>query len=168
VRTAISALTGTRALILDLRELSGSAPASMLEPLLQPFTAAEKPWLVRHDPHGKPQARTVSPGEVRYAAPVAVLIDRWTAGAGENLAAGLSACGARLVGTPMAGFATDVAELRLPRSELVVQFPTARAFHVGGTRVDGIRPSIPVDLAAPSGGPGDPILYQALKLFDKG
>jgi hypothetical protein len=28
-------------------------------------------------------------------------------------------------------------------------------------------PSVRVDLSAPSGGPGDPILYQALKLFDR-
>ena len=30
-----------------------------------------------------------------------------------------------------------------------------------------LRPAIGVDLAAPSGGPGDPILYQALKLLEK-
>jgi len=29
------------------------------------------------------------------------------------------------------------------------------------------RPHVSVDLSAPSGGPGDPILYQALKLLER-
>jgi len=29
-----------------------------------------------------------------------------------------------------------------------------------------MRPSLAVDIIAPSGGPGDPILYQALKLLE--
>jgi hypothetical protein len=39
---------------------------------------------------------------------------------------------------------------------------------VDGTPREALRPSVEVDLAAPSGGPGDPILYQALKLLETG
>jgi hypothetical protein len=31
---------------------------------------------------------------------------------------------------------------------------------------ESLRPEIPVDLAAPSAGPRDPVLYQALKAFE--
>ena len=54
-----------------------------------------------------------------------------------------------LVGPPMAGLRGRVREARLPNSGIVV------------------RPTVEIDLAAPSGGPGDPILYQALKSFDR-
>ena len=39
--------------------------------------------------------------------------------------------------------------------------------HVDGTPRESLRPAIEIDLAAPVGGPGDPILYQALKLFER-
>ena len=35
-----------------------------------------------------------------------------------------------------------------------------------GTPRESLQPDIAVDLAAPKGGPGDPILYQALKLLE--
>jgi hypothetical protein len=49
----------------------------------------------------------------------------------------------------------------------VVSFPAEKTFLPDGTPREALRPQLPVDLAAPSGGPGDPILYQALKLFEK-
>jgi len=41
-----------------------------------------------------------------------------------------------------------------------------RTFLLDGRPRESLRPEIPVDLAAPSGGPGDPVLYQALKAFE--
>jgi hypothetical protein len=67
----------------------------------------------------------------------------------------------------MAGFGTDLFDFVLRQSGLVVRIPTEWAYHVDGTRLDRMRPSVMVDLAAPSGGPGDPVLYQALQLFAK-
>ena len=58
-------------------------------------------------------------------------------------------------------------EVKLPQSGIVARFPAERAFHVNGTSRERIRPAIEVNLAAPSGGPGDPILYQALKLTER-
>jgi hypothetical protein len=95
-------------------------------------------------------------------------VDRWTAGDGEALAAGLAAvAGARLVGTRMAGMRGELREVRLPHSGIAVRFPAERLLHVDGTPREALRPAIEVDLAAPAGGPGDPILYQALKLFER-
>jgi carboxyl-terminal processing protease len=68
----------------------------------------------------------------------------------------------------MAGLRGELREVELPASGLTVRFPGERAFTVDGRPREALPPSVPVNLAAPSGGPGDPILYQALKLFDRG
>jgi carboxyl-terminal processing protease len=97
-----------------------------------------------------------------------VLVDRWTSGEAEALAAGMqAAAGARLVGTAMAGMRGELHEARLPHSGLVVRFPGDKALLPDGTPREALRPQVLVDLTAPSGGPGDPILYQALKLLEK-
>ncbi|MBZ0251337.1 MAG: hypothetical protein K8F93_16905, partial [Burkholderiales bacterium] len=57
-------------------------------------------------------------------------------------------------------------ELRLPASGIVLRYPALRVFHANGTPREVVRPAVPVDIVAPSGGPGDPILYQALKLLE--
>jgi hypothetical protein len=129
-------VSGTRALILDLRETAG--------PSTSDTTAAILARLARPDPRS----------------PLLVLVDRWTAGQGEHLAIALvGKAGGRIVGTETAGLRGELREKILPASGVAVSFPVAR-----GTPV---QPNVPVDLAAPSGGPGDPILYQALKLLER-
>lgn len=165
---ALNYLKDTRALILDLREVRESGSRDVTRALLGRFVAAEAPWQVR-EPRGQRRVTdTVFPrGEV-YRAPVVVLVDRWTAGEGEALAAGLdAAAGARLVGTPMAGLRGELREVRLPHSAIMLRFPGQRTFHVNGTPREQLRPALEVDPAKPQGGPGDPILYQALKLLEK-
>jgi carboxyl-terminal processing protease len=111
---------------------------------------------------------SVAPRSPAYRAPLVVLVDRWTAGEGEALAMGLAAAAkARLIGTSMAGLRGEAAESRLPHSGIVVRFPAQKTFHPDGTPRELWKPSVPVDLAAPQGGPGDPILYQALKLLER-
>ena len=135
---------------------------------------AESPWILRA-PRGTKRgadvaAERVAPrGPFAYAARTLVLVDRWTAGEGESLAVGLeAAAGATLVGTGMAGLRGDVRELRLPGSGIVLRYPATRVFHPNGTPREVVRPAVPVDIVRPSGGPGDPILYQALKLLEAG
>lgn len=97
-----------------------------------------------------------------------VLVDRWTAGEGEALAAGLQAVArARLVGTRTAGLRGELREVRLPHSGIVARFPAEKALSPDGRPRETLTPEVLVDLAAPRGGPGDPILYQALKLLEK-
>jgi carboxyl-terminal processing protease len=134
---ALNYLKDTKALMLDLRETMDGGTREVTEAMLGKLTGAQAP----------------------YRAPIVVLVDRWTAGEGETLAAALQErARAMLVGTPTAGLRGELREVALPRSGIVAKFPaekTARA---------PLQPSMLVDLAAPSGGPGDPILYQALKL----
>ena len=165
---ALNYLKDTRALILDLREVGGPASQGVVDAILGRFTGTNATWRLREAPGGPRVADTVAPRDWRYRAPVVVLVDRWTAGDGEGLAAGIHAlANARLVGTPMAGQRGELLEVRLPHTGIVARFPGERAFHADGTPRELVRPSLAVDLAAPQGGPGDPILYQALKLLER-
>ena len=145
-----------RALIVDLRETAGPSPRETTRAILA----------------GLADARTS----------LVVLVDRWTVGddfriadgggeggghpvdqadEGEQLAIALaSAARARIVGTQTAGLRGELESKTLPASGIVVSFPAAR-------REAPVLPHVPVDLAAPSGGPGDPILYQALKVLER-
>jgi carboxyl-terminal processing protease len=165
---AMSHLRDTRVLIVDLRDAAEGSRA-VTRALLARFAPRELPWQIRESRAGKRDADRIVPAATRaYAGPIVVLVDHWTAGEGEALAAGLAAVAkARLVGTAMAGLRGELHEIRLPHSGLVVRFPGEKVLHVDGTPRESLRPAILVDPAAPSGGPGDPILYQALKLAEK-
>ena len=162
---ALAYLMDTRALILDLRETPDGGSRIVCESLLGHFVESEAAWQLRQVA-GR-SGRTpdvVKPGTTRYRGGLVVLVDRWTAGEAEALATGLDgAANAVLVGTPMAGLHGDAQALTLPHSRIVARFPAQRTFHVNGTPRELVRPDVEVDLASPSGGPGDPILYQGLK-----
>lgn len=169
---AMSYLRDTRGLILDLRETHSGGSPEVARALLGRFVSRESPWIIRA-PRSATRgatapAETVSPrGPFAYSSRTLVLVDRWTAGEGESLAVGLAAsAGATLVGTRMAGLRGDARELRLPDSGIVLRYPAARVFRTDGTPREAVRPAVTVDIVHPSGGPGDPILYQALKLLE--
>ena len=164
--TALDALAGTRGLLLDLREVTGRAPShEVTVAILGRFVRAPAPWQRRDG--AKRATDVAAPRASAYEAPVAVLVDRWTAGEGEALAAGLLAVArARLVGTPMAGLRGELTEFRAPNSGIAVRFPAQRALLPDGTPRERLVPAVGVDLSQPQVGAGDPILYQALKLLE--
>jgi len=165
---AMGSMAGTRALIVDLRDVAGPGPRETTLAILSRFARQPSAWQVRQA-GARREMDMVRPEGAPYTAPVAVLVDRWTAGEAEALAAGLeSVARATLVGTPMAGLRGELREVALPVSGVTLRFPAERTFSAtSGVARESIRPSIAVNLAAPSGGPGDPILYQALKLFER-
>jgi len=169
---ALQQMRASRGLILDLRETQSGGSPEVAKALLGRFVTAESPWIVRVPRAGPgatdaPAERVVPRGPFAYAGRTLVLVDRWTAGEAESLAVGLEAAArATLVGTPMAGLRGQARELRLPASGIVLRYPALRVFHANGTPREVVRPAVPVDIIAPSGGPGDPILYQALKLLE--
>lgn len=165
---AMGYLKDTRAMIVDLRDATTGARGTTLAVLAR-FARQAGPWQQRQGRDGKRTADHVSPaGPGTHRGALLVLVDRWTAGEGEALAAGLVAVAqARLVGTRMAGLRGELHEARLPHSGIVVRFPGEKTYHVDGTPREALRPAIEIDPAAPSGGPGDPILYQALKALEK-
>jgi carboxyl-terminal processing protease len=162
----LARLAGARAILLDLRDLNEPGDPAVTAAVLSRFAPARVPWQVRESKLGEGTSRVtdyVQPQGVRARRPVFALVDRWTAGQGEALAAGLWACGAQLVGTRMAGLHGNTGAIRLPKSGITVRYPVERAFLFDGRPREALRPQVPVDPAAPSGGPGDPILSQALK-----
>lgn len=166
---AITLLRGTRGLIVDLRESTGPGSRAATAEVLARFAPAGTPWQMR-EPRDAPRVTDRVPAGHRsppYDAPLIVLTDRWTEGEAEALAAGLhEAAHARIAGTPSAGLRGDLRAVTLPHSKIVVRFPAERTFLLDATPREALAPEIAVDLAAPSGGPGDPILYQALKAFE--
>lgn len=166
---ALESLGDTRALILDLRDSVGPGDRATTIAILSRFADGASTWQLRRTRAGATFADTVAQrGPARRAAPVAVLVDRWTADEGEALAAGMKAvANATIIGTATAGLRGELARATLPRSGIVLRYPAERALLPDRTPRETLRPSVPVDLAAPSGGPGDPILYQALKFFEK-
>ena len=164
---ALGYLADTRGLILDLRESAGPATRAATQAILARFAPAGTPWQIRESRAGTRTTDTVPNGPPPYGAPLLVLVDRWTEGEAEALAAGLhEAAHGRLVGTPSAGLRGDLRAVTLPHSRIAVRFPAERTLLLDGRIREALRPEIAVDLAAPSGGPGDPILYQALKAFE--
>jgi carboxyl-terminal processing protease len=166
---ALHQLRDMRALIVDLRENAGPGSRAVTRAVLSRFVEKETPWQIREAPGGARSVDSIAPrGSAPYRAPVAVLVDRWTAGEGEALAAGLKAVArAHIIGTETAGLRGELREVTLPHSGIAVRFPAEKTLQVDGQPRDTLKPTLLVDLAAPSGGPGDPILYQALKVFEK-
>ena len=161
---ALAPFLDTRAMIIDLRETPSGGARAVSEALLGHFVDKESAWQVRGGPGRERSTDVVKPVGARYTGTVFVLVDRWTAGEAEALAAGLEgAARASLIGTAMAGLRGETHAVTLPHSRIVARFPAERTFHVNGTPRELLRPAIEVDLASPSGGPGDPILYQGLK-----
>ena len=165
---AMASLANPRALILDLRETAGPGDRATTLAILAHFAKAPSPWQARQSHGGARAIDTVQPAGKAYAAPVAVLVDRWTAGEGEALAAGIASIAhAEIVGTAMAGLRGELREVTLPASGIRLRFPSERTFTAAGVARESVAPTIAVNLAAPAGGPGDPILYRALKLFER-
>jgi carboxyl-terminal processing protease len=164
---ALEQLAGTRALMLDLRDATeGLRPVTL--GVLARLARRTGAWQLRVSRSGHRIEDRVAAARDPYRGPLVVLVDRWTAGEGEALAAGLVAVAdARLVGTPMARLRGELHEVRLRHSGIVVRFPGEKVLHVDGTPREMLQPAVAIDPAAPSGGPGDPILYQALKLLEK-
>ena len=165
---ALAYLKDTRAMILDLRETQSGGHPEVARAILGRFIEKEAPWKA-HAARGQAavEENAAPRGPFAYKAPLVVLVDRWTAGEGEALAVGLeSAAGATLLGTAMAGLRGESREVVLRNTGITVRFPARRSYRVDGTPREAVRPTVLVDLERPSGGPGDPILYQALKYFE--
>jgi carboxyl-terminal processing protease len=161
-------MRAARAVVLDLRATHGPTTRAETLELLATFAHASGPWQLRRDRAGKTYTDTVTPAPWAVRVPLVVLVDRWTAGEAESLAAGLHAVAdARLIGTPMAVMHGELQEIPLASSGIALRYPAQRVFTPDGTPREKLVPDVPVDLAAPSGGPGDPILYQALKLLER-
>ncbi len=164
---ALENLLGTRGLIIDIRDHPGPGTAEVTRAILSRFAVTETAWELRELPDGPRIFDTVAPRGTPYKGKIVVLVDRWTAAEGEAVATGLAAvANAHVVGTRMTGLRGRLRESKLPNSHITVSFPAERVYLVSGERRETYVPEILVDPGAPQGGPADPILYQALKVFE--
>lgn len=164
----LAALDGVRALVVDLRDTAGPRDPAEMQAVLTRLAHEAGVWRVRITRTGARVEDRVVPSAHAARLPLVVLVDRWTQGAAESLAVGLRAVSrATLIGTPMAMLHGVTGSVRLPHSGIVARFPMERVHAPDGTPREDAKPDVPVDLGAPSGGPGDPILYQALKHLER-
>ncbi len=165
---ALHYLADARALIVDVRDNLGAGSRAATLAILGRFVSYPTPWQLRETRGKMRMTDTIEPRDAAaFNGPLVVLVDRWTAAEGEALADGLrTVAGAQVVGTRTAGLRAELREVKLPNSGIVLRYPAERVFRVNGEPADEVRPTLEVDLAAPQGGPGDPILYQALKLLE--
>jgi len=164
---ALESLMGTKGLIIDIRDHPGPGTPEVTRAILSRFATSETAWQIRELPQGPRIFDTVAPRGTPYKGKVVVLVDRWTAAEGEAVATGLAAvANARIIGTRMTGLRGVLRRSMLPHSRIEASFPAERVYLVSGERRESYVPELLVDMAAPQGGPADPILYQGLKLLE--
>jgi carboxyl-terminal processing protease len=172
--SALQRLRGTRALILDLRDVPSGGDSSVALGIMGRFVKTMLPYQRHRIPHyGQPDVErnwvemTAPRGPFPYDAPLAVLVDHWTGSMGEGMAIGFDAMHrAVVVGTEMAHLAGAVTDFRLTRTGVDVAFATEQLFHVNGTPRQDWLP--PVLVSAPVTRDRDPILARALQELSPG
>jgi carboxyl-terminal processing protease len=165
---ALAALQDTEGLLVDLRA-NADGDAAVMEKMMGRLVADRRRHASRARREGaglgRPWGQYVQPrGPWTYEAPVVVLVDRFTAGAAEALAVGISGMGrGTVVGTRMAGLSAGVGRIRLPNSRLTARISTEPAYHLDGTPVCSWRPD--VEVTATAGAEGDAAERRALEIL---
>ncbi|MFC4160481.1 S41 family peptidase [Chitinimonas lacunae] len=164
---ALEQLAGSEGLILDLRDTPSGGNSIVARGIMGRLVAGESPyqiheqvWDERTSGIRRRWVEYVTPRGQRFAAPVVVLVGRWTGSMGEGLAIGLhGARGAAVVGTPMARLRGAIFNFTLEHSKLTVRIPTEKLFHIDGTPRESFIPC-PAQAVAP-----DPALATALAML---
>jgi C-terminal processing protease CtpA/Prc len=146
---ALEGLRNTRGLIIDLRATQSGGDTSVAEPILGRLIRRSMAYQRGVPRHGAAWTRKVSPrGPWTYAAPVVVLVGRWTASMGEGMAIGLDAMKrATIVGTRMAGLNGAVFDLQLPNTGIKLNYAAEKLFHLNGTPRELFVPRVSVKLS---------------------
>ena len=170
---ALTNLRSTRALIIDLRDTPSGGNSTVARGILGRFVASELPYqkhvltMEERDTHVRRSwLELVTPrGEFRYTKPVVVLVSRWTGSMGEGLALGFDGTGAgSVVGTSMAQLVGATYTITLPHTQIRVNVPAERLYHVNGTPRENF---VPKAIDANSIGAPDPFVSSALKVLER-
>ncbi|UOQ53684.1 S41 family peptidase [Hymenobacter cellulosivorans] len=165
--SALTRLSATTGLVLDLRETPGGGNTVVARALMgrlitqeQPYQRHEQPAEVREFGIRRSWVELVAPRPQPYTRPVVVLVGRWTSSMGEGLTIGLESMRrATIIGTEMARLNGSIESYRLPNSRFGFNIPTERLYRVDGLPREEFVPAIRPDLAAP----GDAALVKALE-----
>lgn len=146
---ALAELRDTRGLVIDVRS-NGGGDTAVGRPIMGRFVSERRPYATMRRREGAglsaPWAEWVEPrGPFRYAAPVVVLIDRWSASMAEGFPMGMRAVAhARLVGTQMMGLGAAVYELRLDRTGVNAQYSGEPVYTPAGEPRWRLQPDVAV------------------------
>ncbi|UOQ72858.1 S41 family peptidase [Hymenobacter cellulosilyticus] len=169
--SALTRLSATTGLVLDLRETPGGGNTTVARALMgrlitreQPYQRHEQPAEVRNFGVRRSWVELVSPRPESYTRPVVVLVGRWTSSMGEGITIGLESMGrATIVGTEMARLNGSIMSYRLPHSGFGFNIPTERLYRVDGLPREDFVPAERPEPAAPAG--TDAALEKALRLL---
>jgi len=172
--SVVTAMSKTKALILDLRETPSGGNTTVIRSIMGRFIAKEGFYQKHQLPAEEKQfgvkrswEEIVSPKKPVYTKPLIVLCDHWTGSVGEGLTIGFSALKrATVIGTKMAGLKGAVYSYSLPNSKIGFSFPVESLFHVNGTPRENFTPDIVVDVSKQKGDE-DLILQRAVNYLKK-
>ena len=146
--TALSNLSASRGLILDLRDIPKGGNTDVAEPIMGRLIDHRMGYQQVVPLHAPKYIKEVSPrGAWTYQAPIVVLVNHWTASMGEGMAIGLDGMRrATIVGTRMAGLNGGIFNLELPQTKIGVTYAGERLNHINGTPRENFVPPVLVNL----------------------
>ncbi|MEM6380487.1 MAG: S41 family peptidase, partial [Bacteroidota bacterium] len=139
---ALSQLTETDGLIIDLRNTVDGGNSYVARGIMSRFITKEKPyqkhWTKEQYDQGPALERSwieyVSPRGNKYQKPVIVLVGRWTGSMGEGLAIGFEGMErGQIVGTEMRRLAGEVFDYGFKNQWYGYKLSTRKLFHLNGT-----------------------------------
>jgi len=171
---ALTALRNSRGLILDLRDTPSGGNTTVARGIMGRFIGGDLPYQKHSIPAEERQygirrswIEIVSPrGDFTYRAPVVVLVNHWTGSMGEGIAIGMDGMKrATIVGTEMARLIGATSGIKLPHTEIGVNFPTEKLFHVNGTPRERFLPPVHIDLLKRGNQQGDAVMIRGLAVL---
>jgi len=170
----MSNLSGTKSLILDLRETPSGGNTTVARAILGWFVNEDKFYQKHELPAEEKQTgikrswmEIVSPRAGKYySKPVYVLAGHWTGSLGEGITAGFDALktGAT-IGTKLAGLCGAIYTFEMPNTKIKFSFPVEKLYHVNGTPREKYIPNIEINYKDLSGDV-DVVLNKALKIIN--
>jgi carboxyl-terminal processing protease len=168
---ALEALRNTRGLIVDVRSNAGG-DTIVARPIIGRLITARRQyaWMTSRDGPGLGPRRPEfvdARGPWTYAAPVVVVVDRFSVSMAEGFAMALSGLGrARIVGTRMARLGAAVGRIELPYSKIAVQISTEPVYALDGKPRWELEPNVVVNPLGRADG-RDPFIAAAIEELER-
>lgn len=172
---AITALSHTQGLIIDLRNTPSGGNTGVAEPILGHFVTQKTAYqkyrvqtAQQHYTEAPLQTAFVTPTTPYYANPFVVLAGRWTGSMGEGMTIGFDALGAKaIIGQPMADLLGGIHQFTLPDSAITLELGFERLYHVNGTFREDFVPQAPTPCDSQSEPDCDAELVEALRVLGR-
>ncbi|WP_172449488.1 S41 family peptidase [Bowmanella denitrificans] len=174
-KEAITALSETSALIIDLRNTPSGGNTAVAEPILGHFVDKKTVYqLYQRQEQGRSykdadmEKAYAEPNAPHYTKPFVVLAGRWTGSMGEGMTIGLDAIGAvTVIGAPMADLLGGIKTVKLAKSDTWLELGFERLYHVNNTYREDFEPDVMISPADRDSNGNDPALSMAQKILNE-